>query len=112
MSHNPTVPSPALGRLARSVAVALAISAPACLHLPSNKPTAEQQARADADAARACKNSVMSIREAYCDKAPDHVDRSWVDAAKTNRNSLANTCKNTPEQLDQLDTCIAQLETR
>jgi hypothetical protein len=101
-----------MNQLLSRLGVALALVASACLHLPSNKPSAEQQARADADATRACKSGVDQLREAYCDKAPAKVDVTWVDSAKTSRNSMANTCKNNPEQLEVLDTCIAQLETR
>jgi hypothetical protein len=77
-----------------------------------NQPSAEQTAQADSDATGACLNGTRQIKESFCDHPPTPVPQAWVDNFTSSRNSMAQTCKRNPEQMRELDLCLADLKAK
>lgn len=75
-----------------------------------NQPSPEQTAQADSDATASCINSARQFKGAFCDHPPSPVPQAWIDNATSTRNSLAQTCRKNPEQMHELDLCLAALE--
>lgn len=77
-----------------------------------NQPSAEQTAQADADQSSACMSGVRQIEQSFCDHPPKPVPQAWIDSFIASRNAEAPTCKRNPEQMRELDACLADLKAK
>jgi hypothetical protein len=93
-----------------SIVLALAFAGCTSMAHRMNQPSKEQTAQADADASTHCISGVKQIKSSFCDKPPSPVPQAWIDNATSSRNSMAQTCRNNPEQMRELDICLEELK--
>ncbi len=101
---------PVARSLSLTCGLALAVTGCYSMAHKMNQPSAEQTAQADADATSGCIDGVRRIKGAFCDHPPSPVPGAWIDSFTTSRNSMAQTCRNNPEQMRELDLCLAELK--